>query len=146
MSDHIPTAAPATVLLDGKEFRLHPLTDRDIDELNVWLRASHLRMVRTSLDDEMTDAEKNRIELVTQRICMGINWMSGQGAAMMASPVGMARILWQSTRRDHPDMSADDFTSLMFNPANIDEVNAAFDLLNGQQATTKGGEATSEKK
>lgn len=146
MTDHIVTAAPASVLLDGKEFRLHPLNDRDIEALNLWLRANHLRTVRASFDEDTSESEKNRIEVVAQRVAMDITWMHGQGAAMMASPVGLARILWQSTRRDHPDMTMDDFNKMMFNPANVNEVNAAFESLNGNVATSgEGGNGNSEK-
>ena len=147
MTNHIVTAARASVLLDGREFIVHPLNDRDIEELNVWLRAKHLRMVRASFDEDTTEADKNRIELIAQRVAIGLTWMHGQGAAIMASPVGLARILWQSTRRDHPEMTMDEFNSLMFNPANVDEVNAAFESLNVKEpnSSTGGDNGTPEK-
>ena len=123
------TAASFPFKLGKKTYRLSPLTDADIGELDNWLRARTIRMVTDSLDGQAPDIRR---ELMHEAIvtASSITWLSDEGLKMMGTLDGMAQLVWQMARGNHPDATPQDVRKELGDPANLDQARAAFRLLN----------------
>lgn len=110
------------------------LTDRDISELDEWLKAKFIEMARSSLTPGLSSAEREETLGVAMRIAMSMTWMSGQGARIIGTIDGISRLLYQSIKARHPDMTYERTRSFIADPrhmeANIAKVNDAFEELN----------------
>lgn len=139
------TAAPSEIRLGGLILRMKPFTDSDISELDNWLRALVIRTARESLPDDASQEDRlTTIEAAT-RAAMGMSWMSGQGARMMATLDGLAQLVWQSVHHHHPTVTPADIRKELLDPDTIEEarltlkrVNEAKSSGNSQKKTRKG--------
>jgi hypothetical protein len=60
-----------------------------------------------------------------------LSFMSPQGAAIISSVDGIARILWHGLKKAHPELTHEDVRALMFNShENRKEANRVFEELN----------------
>ena len=133
------TQAPHPVVLGGVEYTLAPLTDVDIEELNNWLRSDVIRMARDALTEDMTPAERAEILGVAMDKARGLSWLSGEGAAAMASLSGIARVLWQGLRANHPELTWKRVQELIMDKRTLDYALAIWRELNlGPVRTPKG--------
>lgn len=108
------------------------LTDVDISELDEWVQSRFVKLARASLGDDATQKERDETLRLAMHEAAGLTWMSGQGAKMMASVDGMARLVWQAARSRQPEIAFERIRALMFNPANVQE---AARKLNEMRAT-----------
>lgn len=116
------TNAAIPITLGGKDLLVHRLNDRDISDLTEWVRAQFIRTARTSLEGVTDSAlRKETLELAMSKAAK-MQWMFGEGASMMATPDGLARIIWQAAKQEHPDLSYDYVRSLMMKPGAVDTV------------------------
>lgn len=136
--------APAPVTFHDEkgnafEYLMSPLQDRDIVELDNWVRMRYMQLVRESLrkDEHATEEEKEREIKIAQREMQAMTWMSGQGARIMGTVEGMVRMVWTSARKNHPELKPEHLQSLMLSERNILEANQAFALLNLGKAAKK---------
>ena len=141
MSNENVKRAAHTVTLDGKQYLLAALGDRDITELDLYVRSVYINNVRKSFTSDMSDNDKNREMDQAQLSAATLSAFSGTGAQILGSFNGVARLAWQSIKRNHPDIALDDFTSKLFdssiNPTNasdnLDGFNRAFKQANASQ-------------
>ena len=139
------TAAPSEIRLGGRSFRMKPFTDVDIAELDNWLRALVIRTARESLPDDASQEDRlTTIEAAT-RAAMGMSWMSGYGARMMATLDGLAQLIWQSVHHHHPTVMPSVIRRELLDPDTIEEarltlkrVNEAEPSGDGEKKTGKG--------
>lgn len=131
------TAASFPIQLAGKEFHMSPLTDRDIDELDTWLQAQMVEIARASLKDDMSEREREEILGAAMREASRMTWLSGDGARKMRTLRGVSRVLWQSLRRRHPELSHDEVKSMLMDPATIAYVNTVFRKINNVRESKK---------
>lgn len=97
MSDADLTDALVTLeLSDDVELKLHRLTDRDISELDLWIRGRVVAISRSAITPDMSPAEQAAIIDAGLSKAMRTSWLSGDGRALIASPDGLARILYQA--------------------------------------------------
>lgn len=144
MSNHHITAAARPLELyetvDGitrkVSLQMLPLSDCDISELDLWVQTKYIRMARAAAADIPVEQRNNEIE-IAQRTAAGMSAFTGAGARMIASVDGMARVVWQSTHKRHPDITEARIRELLFNPTNMDEANAVFAAANFQQPPDK---------
>lgn len=129
------TQAPAPVTFHGNEYRATPLSDKDLVELDHWIQAQFIARVRESLESLDPD-NKPEDQIVYEREMQGarrqaltITWMSGEGAGMMATVNGTARVLWHQLRKNHPEMTHDDCRELMIDPQSIGLAQQLFKTL-----------------
>jgi len=117
---------------DGTSYLVSPLSDKDIEELNEWVRSEYISMVRRSgaSPEEMGVAFNE---------AAGIQWMSGVGSKMMASVNGMARLVYQGCLKKHPNISYEKLRELLFHPDNLEKTRQVFERLNGVDAKGKKG-------
>lgn len=132
------TAAPVPFDMGSVEFQLSPLTDRDISELDNWLRARMVRAARESLPDDATPEQRQETIGAAVVATAGVCLLSDLCASVMATPDGLARVIWQSVKRNHPGLTPEDVEVLLFKETNaIDEALMAFDLANNSPTVKK---------
>jgi hypothetical protein len=124
------TAASFPITLAGKEYRLSPLSDRDNSELTNWLRASFIQMARDSLPGNATQQERDETLAVAMREARGISWFSREGAKVMRSLEGVARVVWQSLRKEHPELTPEQVREMLVDERTIDHALAVWREIN----------------
>ena len=141
------TAAPVELRLGGHSFRMSPLTDRDIAELDNWLRTRVIRTARESLSPDTSPNDRQLVIDSAVRVAMSMTWMSGDGARQMATLDGMAQLLWQGIQHNHPETTPEQIRGLLLDPVTIEEARDTLRRLNfagnGEQKKT-GDEARRE--
>ncbi len=134
----ITAAAVPLTFLDGSTYQTSPLTDRDIDELDEYVRSQVLENAKKSAETDGTSPEMAKLLISTAlEKSVTVTWMSGIGAAMMATPAGMTRLVWQSLKKCHPGLTLEevwkkllDPGSMQMNPEAVRRANAAFAQAN----------------
>lgn len=130
--------------VEERTFNLTPMSDRDMTELDNWLQAEYVRLARASLPDFCTPEERQETIQMAISKAMTLTFLSGEGAKIMGTVQGMARLIWTNLKRHHPDVSFEELKSYMYDPANIKEANETWRNLNlGPRLPKgdKGGEA-----
>lgn len=125
------TAAPMEVLLKGKPARMAPLTDKDIAELDNWLKARVIRMARQAIDETWSEEEKRTLYAAAVANATTLTWVSGEGAKLMNTLDGMSQVFWQCFRRYSPRVTLDEVRAAMLDPESRDEMQEAFATLHG---------------
>jgi len=132
-----PAAAPAEITLGEGKYRMSPLTDRDISELDNWLRVQTLRLARESCagaDDDTMD----RVMRVAFTHVNELTWTGPSGRALMGTIDGVARLVWQTIKAQHPDMTHDKVRVCLLDPRTLSAAIDVFDMLNGVIPKKKG--------
>lgn len=133
------TAAPAEIVLGDKTFRMAPLTDADIAELDNWVRVRALRLARESLA-EATPAERREIMTLAFETVPSFAFSAGVGAKMMATIDGVARMIWQGVQHCHPEVTVAEIQERILTPETMTAAMDAWTLIN-QGGGGKDGEA-----
>lgn len=127
---------------DGKQISLimSPLSDKDIAELDSWVQSVCIDNARRSLPPNATQKEIELTMNSAMTTAMGLTAFGGSGARLMSTPRGVARLVWQSCRKNHPTLTVEQVTEYMFNPQNINHANLIFRKLNVPESSgpTKG--------
>jgi hypothetical protein len=121
------TAAPAEVMLGGRTYRLSPLTDGDVGELDNWVRA---RTIRTAREAGRGLPEPEAQALMRQAFAFAATqtWFGVLGRDCSIDM--LARLFWQLVKRHHPDASLDAVRqAIAANPDELADALDAFDLL-----------------
>lgn len=120
------TAAPVGVSIGGKTYRISPLTDQDIGELDNYLRAKVVRIARESLPSNASEVDRQLTMRAAVNESLSISWLS-HCSQELRTIGGMARWLWQLLHREHPDLTVEAVAEMVTkHPADTRE---AFDLF-----------------
>jgi hypothetical protein len=121
------TAAPAEVTLGGRAYRLSPLTDGDVGELDNWVRA---RTIRTAREAGRGLSEPEAHALMRQAFAFAATqtWFGVLGQDCSIDM--LARLFWQLVKRHHPDALLEAVRqAIAANPDELADALDAFDLL-----------------
>ena len=131
------TAAPAEVTFGGRAYRLSPLTDADVGELDNWVRAGTLRAARKA-GRGLPEPEAQALVRRAFAFAATQTWF---GALGRDHSIGLlARLFWQLVRRHHPDASLDAIRqAIAANPDELTDALDAFDLLHPTGDVEKDG-------
>ena len=121
------TAAPAEVTLGGRAYRLSPLTDVDVGELDNWVRASAIRTARAAA----RGLPEPEAQAVMRRAFASAATQTWFGVLGRECSIDMlARLFWQLVKRHHPDASLEAVRqAIAANPDELADALDAFDLL-----------------
>jgi len=127
MEDRTNVAAAPVPLkfADGSEFLCSPLTDRDCGTLDEWCRATFLERARKGID-ELPERAAIRAERLAQETVATMSWMHGVGSRMIATPDGLAFMIWLQIRHNQPEVKLSDLREKMLDPVNQRFANQAF--------------------
>ncbi len=98
---------------------LHRLQDQDISELDLWIKAQVIKIAEHAITDDMSLTRQAAMRDAAMSKAMRTSWMSGDGRTMMASPDGLARIVFQA---DDSGASYEEIRPHMLNKANHKDV------------------------
>jgi len=121
------TAAPDEVTLGGRAYRLSPLTDVDVGELDNWVRASAIRTARAAA----RGLPEPEAQAVMRRAFASAATQTWFGVLGRECSIDMlARLFWQLVKRHHPDASLEAVRqAIAANPDELADALDAFDLL-----------------
>jgi len=108
---------------------MSPLTDNDMAELDHWLRVHVLRLVRESVSDA-PDTEREAIMRTAMDHVLGLTWTSPEGARILTTLDGLARVLWQGIRHNHPTITVDEIRGAIVDPRTLEDAMDGFAVLN----------------
>lgn len=107
------SAAAHPIVLRGVEYRLAPLEDHQIDEVNNWLRSQMIRMARESLGGVSDQEARDEVLGAAIREANKLDFMVGRGFRELVNRNGIAQLLWQSLHREHPTITHDAVKQLL---------------------------------
>lgn len=139
------TAACNEVILGDKSYRISPLTDKDISELDNWLRIQTIRLARESVLDADAATQDHVMKLALE-FASTITWMSPQGSALMGTIDGVGRLIWQSIKKEHPEMTPEAVRELILDSRTLSAALDAFDMINGVKTKESGKAAKGKAK
>lgn len=149
MEDHEVTAAPCplTLTIKGKdvEFLAVPFSDRDYDELDLWVQSQVISITRNSLRLEIEEAtDDNPVNFIYEeemqaasKAALGVSIYEPSGTQILNTPKGTARMFWMMTRKNHPAMQYKDCVGYFRTIENLYEVRRIFAQLNPNHSSTK---------
>lgn len=132
-------AADLVTFTNGKQLWMSPLTDKDIAELDNWVRSYYLKTQRNSLGEDASEEDKIRVERIAQEVAVNLNWYQGLGMQIMAGVDGMTAIVYISAKKRHPEVTFDEIRALLLDPKNLNEANDKFESLNINSNPQKRG-------
>ncbi len=135
------TCAPYPVVLGEKTFQMSPLTDRDIDSLSNWIRSELIATARLALSDDMTPFERNEILEAAIAKARSVSFGEPSSAPYFKSVDGVARVIFQGVRKNHPKLTFEDFKPLLKTKEAIEASMEVWKELNIPQKHDEGGES-----
>jgi len=133
----ITGAARPLIFADGTQILLSPLGDKDVTELDNWVKAKYLHDARSTIPENATEEQKDRIERIAQQTATTLCWWMGHGASIMASIDGMTQVIYQSAKKNNPNITYDEIHSKLFVHENLDLANEAISKTNNLNTELK---------
>lgn len=134
---NLTKASQPLIFEDGSQIFLSPLSDKDVTELDNWVKARYLHDQRSNIPEDADEETKDRIERIAQQTASTLCWYLGLGATMMVSVDGMTQIVYQSAKRNHPEITYEEIHSKLFIEENLDRANEAITKTENLDANLK---------
>lgn len=96
---------PVELELGAMKLKLRRLNDQDIVALDKWVRAKVISIAQESLNDDMSDDERQEVLNSAYTKAMQTTWLTGDGQALISSSEGIARIIYQACLTPNVDPS-----------------------------------------
>lgn len=110
---------------------MSPLTDRDIGELNNWVKGRIIQAARASFTPETTERERRETIDSAMALAATSSCTEGVGLQMMAGTFdGWAHVLWTGLKHNHPDLKPDEVRAWINDPHVLEEARVEFDRIN----------------
>lgn len=123
MSTSNVTASPAPFkTLDGKEFLISPLDDRDLGEVDIWLRSNHLAKILKAIPQGLPKQQEESLHRMAVREAAEMCWMTREGMTALATVEGMTRLMWIGARKNHPELTHEAMQASIMHDGNKDSV------------------------
>jgi len=135
------TGAPMDVTIAGKTYRMEPLAGTDWGELDNWIRSWILRANLSVASDLPAHLAQMLIDSAT-RVAASATMASESGQAVLKTPHGIARLIYQAVKKNHPAVNYQELWDALRDPDNMQAAAIAFQMLNGggQKKTDAPGE------
>lgn len=115
-------AAPAIAVIDDAEYKVSPLRDMDLGELDRWVQKKILDTAELSSDDK---TRRLGIEVAAMA-----TWAGKYGYALSLTAEGVARYMLMGIKRNHPHVTLDMVRGWLKDEDKRKELHRAFDLAN----------------
>ena len=133
----VATAAPIDIQLGGETFRMSPLTDADLGELDNYVRSRVIRAARESLGDGVSEADRQAVLRAAVAESMNVSFATHWRRELNTLD-GMARLFWQTLRRCHPGLTVERVRKLLHeNPRDVEAMAAQLEALNANPTTPR---------
>lgn len=127
------------ITIGGRTYEVSPLDDDSHLSLDEWVRAQYINR-NVKLLAALPQADKELALRVAYSEAATISWMSGFGARLMGTIEGVAQLLYEGVRKNHPDVTPQMLKKDLMSPENIAKANAAFKHLNDPDPPKKGAQ------
>jgi hypothetical protein len=128
---------------------MRPLNDRAEAELDNWVRGQSIAAAVASLGPEATKAEKDAaFDRALQKAGL-TTWDNDRGAAYINCVRGWAQVVWQSIRRDQPEITPGELAvDFKEDPEGLGEAVKVFLELNhrGRSSREEGHEKNAQRR
>jgi hypothetical protein len=129
-------------MMDGVEYRMVPLSDLIVGELDNWIRSSIVRVARIAAKLESSSVERDAIMESAFRIATRVSWFT-EGSSLWRTVDGAAQTIWHTVRQNHPDLTPEDLSAaIRRDPGGLSDALNVFTLLNPMQDAKKKTEPT----
>lgn len=108
------TAAPTTVMLGDRQYRVSPLVDKDYGEFEKWVQDRHIALAQRNLEGLSDDNQEKLLKHAYDRAAR-ITMASAEVMVAVATLEGSIKLFWLHLRRAHPDLSESDVFGLIVN-------------------------------
>ncbi len=107
------SAAAHPITLRDVEYRIAPLEDHQIDEVNNWLRSRMIKIASESLKGVTDQEQRDEVLGAAIREASKLDFMTGRGFRELVNRNGISQLLWQSLRREHPTVLLENAKQLL---------------------------------
>jgi hypothetical protein len=123
MSDELSklTAAPVEVNLGKIKLLMSPLTDRDMAELDEYVRAVYVRNARVSVDD-VKDSDPSmwgRVMKFAMETALLLTWSRPPGSNVMGTTDGIVRLAYQGAKKHTSGLTLESLRAALTDPENV---------------------------
>lgn len=114
------TRARKKVSIGGKDYYLKPLSDRDVVELDDWLRQRHIQLAN-EVAKTLSKRDGDRIIDIALKQTITMTWQSELGSELLSSLIGVTRLFYQAQapRTESDRLSFEKCYKLMQDPEAI---------------------------
>ena len=131
------TAATGEITIDDKIYQMAPLTDKDIGELDNWIRIRVIQLARDSLSGNESSHESKAIMHAAFEYASSLTWLD-KGTEEMITLEGVARLLYQVLKANHPELTPAYLAEcIVGDKINVNEALDVFDLLHNVEQVKK---------
>ncbi len=138
------TAAAMPIEIGGNSWRMAPLTDKQFEEMNLWVRSQHVKLATVAaqgLDARTFD----RVVGIALRESWEFRFDSDTGMAISNTLDGTVHLVWQSLRREQPALAEGTVRKALETGSLRDNVNNAIGLfVQLNRVESKNSEAPTE--
>lgn len=135
------------ITIGGKTYEVSPINDEGREALDEWVRAKFIERAAPMISKMSSDADKDRALRIAYSQAFSLTWLSGEGARLIATVDGVAKMLYEGIRPNHPDVSFEQIRAELFDPDNIRKATHVFDELNTNRVKrTEGGDESKKGK
>lgn len=124
------TAAPAELRLAGKTYRMSPLTDGDLGELERHLQTRAFAVAKANLEG-LSPEDRRTLLRVAYDTAYRVTLASPEASAFMRGLEGAAYLLWLGLRHNHPDLTPEAVRPMLTDERTVAEAMDRLDELNG---------------
>jgi len=123
-----PQASPALVSINGNEYLVSPLTDRNIGEINNYIRSQAIKTARESFDPNDPPEVKELTLRIAIQEAAKVDWTETPG--IITNPDYMMYVFWTALRKNHPELTRETFTQeVLEDPEAVGNLMDAFTLV-----------------
>lgn len=135
----ISGAAATLTFEDGTSYLMSPLSDRDIDEIDLYLQSRIIEISRAAIPPDATREDREIFASAALREASNVSMLSGRGVGLLSTVGGMTRLVWQSIKRNHPDVTLNELREQLSKEYNVRAANATFTKANANRLLKKEG-------
>lgn len=117
------------ITIGNNTYEVSPLDDDSHMALDEWVRSKYIER-NVQLLAALPQADKELALKVAYSEAATVTWLSGFGARLMGTVEGVAQLLYEGVRKNHPDVTPKMLKKDLMRPENLAKANAAFKHLN----------------
>lgn len=106
-----PSASPAPVTINGKTYRMSPLTDRDIGEINNYIRSKYIKVARDSIEENTPPHLIDATIRTAMQEAQKLDWM--RDPKLLNAPDVLIYMFWLSLKTE-TGVTQDEFAKDVF--------------------------------
>lgn len=132
---------------DGRKLAFRQLTDKDITELDEWIRECYLDAVYKAAERQSPEMRDVIIDRASRTV-LEMTFYGPQGAKYIATPEGITQWIWQLSKGlpENEGLTRDQLRSYALHPLNVERWNGAFARTHAPAKNQTGPTAEAQRK